>query len=136
MADHERQHSPSDDSQDSEQLAPHELHGEGGMLQMPGQRGAMKMSHSPRWAISKKAKLILEQIYQMERFPSAEMRRRLAEDFEVEPRQVQFWFQVSLRARLALSHAPPVHIPAPLPARRRGFAPARRHAGAPARRRG
>jgi len=36
-----------------------------------------------RWAISKKAKLILEQIYQMERFPSAEMRRRLADDFQV-----------------------------------------------------
>eukprot|EP00967_Tisochrysis_lutea_P129730 scaffold223417_cov33-Tisochrysis_lutea.AAC.1 len=52
-----------------------------------------KTTHSPRWAISKKAKLILEQIYQMERFPSSEMHRRLAEDFEVEPRQVQFWFQ-------------------------------------------
>lgn len=52
-----------------------------------------KTSQSPRWAISKKAKVILEQIYQMERFPSSEMHRRLAEDFEVEPRQVQFWFQ-------------------------------------------
>lgn len=52
-----------------------------------------KTSHSTRWAITKKAKLILEQIYQMERFPSSEMHRRLAEDFEVEPRQVQFWFQ-------------------------------------------
>ena len=35
----------------------------------------------------------------MERFPSAEMRRRLAEDFEVEPRQVQFWFQARAPAR-------------------------------------
>jgi len=64
-----------------------------GSLPMSMRGGVLKGSHSPRWAISKKAKLILEQIYQMERFPSAEMRRRLAEDFEVEPRQVQFWFQ-------------------------------------------
>ena len=47
----------------------------------------------PRWAISKHAKIILEKIYQMERFPSADMRRRLAADFSVEPRQVQFWYQ-------------------------------------------
>eukprot|EP00967_Tisochrysis_lutea_P136372 scaffold243230_cov31-Tisochrysis_lutea.AAC.3 len=49
--------------------------------------------NKPRWAISKQAKFILEQVYQMERFPSAEMRRRLAADFNVEPRQVQFWYQ-------------------------------------------
>ena len=54
-----------------------------GSLPMSMRGGVLKGSHSPRWAISKKAKLILEQIYQMERFPSAEMRRRLAEDFEL-----------------------------------------------------
>jgi len=50
---------------------------------IPGSKSA-----KARWAVSKQAKLILEQVYQMERFPSAEMRRRLADDFKVEARQV------------------------------------------------
>jgi hypothetical protein len=55
-------------------------------------RSVPKVS-KPRWAINNQAKFFLEQVYQMERFPSAAMRRRLAADFNVEPRQVQIWYQ-------------------------------------------
>eukprot|EP00965_Chrysotila_dentata_P104800 3461255-Pleurochrysis_carterae.AAC.2 len=73
----------------------------------------------PRWLIPRAAKQVLEEVYRVERFPSAEMRsclalcrdlafvrphqlcsqnsvcrcRRLAIDFDVTPRQIQFWFQ-------------------------------------------
>uniref|UniRef100_A0A7S0Q416 Homeobox domain-containing protein n=1 Tax=Coccolithus braarudii TaxID=221442 RepID=A0A7S0Q416_9EUKA len=46
-----------------------------------------------RWSVSRAAKAILEEVYRLERFPSTDMRRRLASDFGVSPRQVQFWFQ-------------------------------------------
>ena len=58
------------------------------------QRAAMQQQvKSPRWSISKQSLLVLEEIFRLEKFPSAEMRRRLASDFGVAPRQVQFWFQ-------------------------------------------
>jgi len=66
----------------------------GGMLMRPmapSFRGSAPKV--PRWNISKKALEVLEEIFRLEKFPSAEMRRRLAADFGVAPRQVQFWFQ-------------------------------------------
>lgn len=71
---------------------------EGGEVEDKGAASASRSSNGakiskPRWAISTQAKFFLEQVYQMERFPSAAMRRRLAADFNVEPRQVQIWYQ-------------------------------------------
>mmetsp|Transcript_54133 Transcript_54133/g.89845 ORF Transcript_54133/g.89845 Transcript_54133/m.89845 type:complete len:407 (+) Transcript_54133:95-1315(+) len=49
--------------------------------------------HAQRWSISRDVKQVLEEVYRLEKFPSTEMRRRLATNFGVSPRQVQFWFQ-------------------------------------------
>lgn len=53
-------------------------------------RAAIKV---PRWNITREVLEVLEEIFQFDKFPSAEMRRRLATDFGVSPRQIQFWFQ-------------------------------------------
>lgn len=45
------------------------------------------------WRISRPVKKLLEEVYDFERHPSSELRRRLAVDCGVTPRQIQLWFQ-------------------------------------------
>jgi len=47
----------------------------------------------PRWNITKQVLDLLEEVFQLDKFPTADMRRRLATEFQVSPRQIQFWFQ-------------------------------------------
>jgi len=69
----------------------------------------------PRWSISKQALKVLEETFRLEKFPSAEMRRLLAADFGVAPRQVQFWFQNRRqRERRMQAHGGVDGAPAPL----------------------
>jgi len=50
-------------------------------------------SKLPRWNINRSALYVLEQVFDLEKFPSHHMRQRLAADLAVTPRQVQVWFQ-------------------------------------------
>merc|ERR1719291_1341319 len=46
-----------------------------------------------RWNICREHKLILEEVYRYDKYPSKGMHKRLADEFGVQQRQVQFWFQ-------------------------------------------
>lgn len=63
------------------------------MVVEQGQQQQDPLPHAQRWSISRDVKQVLEEVYRLEKFPSTEMRRRLAANFSVSPRQVQFWFQ-------------------------------------------
>ena len=51
-----------------------------------------------RWQINPSALVVLQTCYQMEPFPTTEIRKKLAAKLKVHPRQVQTWFQ-NRRAR-------------------------------------
>jgi hypothetical protein len=48
---------------------------------------------STRWNIPSSALSMLEQMFQKDKFPSVETRKKIATDLKVTPRQVQVWFQ-------------------------------------------
>ena len=48
---------------------------------------------STRWNIPAQALQILEQVFQKDKFPTVETRKKLSSDLNVTPRQVQVWFQ-------------------------------------------
>lgn len=52
--------------------------------QYDGEKGS-----KARWIISSSALFLLEQVYRIDRFPSLEMRQRLADDLGVSARQVR-----------------------------------------------
>jgi len=62
-----------------------------------GEEPALAPAPTPRraqpWRIPRPVKNLLEEVYDFERHPSSELRRRLAVDCGVTPRQIQLWFQ-------------------------------------------
>ena len=47
----------------------------------------------PRWTPTDQQKGILETVFAADSFPSFALRKQLAEQLAIEPRQVQIWFQ-------------------------------------------
>eukprot|EP00967_Tisochrysis_lutea_P008764 scaffold10484_cov31-Tisochrysis_lutea.AAC.1 len=52
-----------------------------------------RKNKSTRWNIPKSALQTLEQMFERDKFPSVETRKKLAQELNVTPRQVQVWFQ-------------------------------------------
>ena len=55
--------------------------------------GRKRKGKSTRWNIPSSALSMLEQMFQKDKFPSVETRKKIATDLKVTPRQVQVWFQ-------------------------------------------
>ena len=55
--------------------------------------GGTRSRAAPRWHIDSEALDVLERLFDIDRFPNVETRKRLGTDLNVSPRQIQVWFQ-------------------------------------------
>ena len=58
-----------------------------------GGGGKKKKGKSTRWNIPQNALEMLERVFTEDKFPSVDLRKQLADNLKVTPRQVQVWFQ-------------------------------------------